>query len=277
MTKPRQNATPLVSICYALVIFAALGWAVFGTGAIRGSHLGQIAGGWLEPDATVMAVPLVGQLPWFALMAGLGIYAVWQCMPTARHTDLHGKLRPWVLALVLFNALWLQLLQRDRMGFSLLFALLMLLVLTRIAVMIDRVTLRNNMDRWITRSSFGLFTGWLGIIVLGEAAAWLAALGVDSNRLMFKGIAALVLLLVSLLLCALTFKKPIGIYMNAGALWVVFWITIDRYAWQASSPLFAGVASVATLLLLLCLASALRTRLRRLRHPIQPSDGEPAA
>ncbi|MFY9679168.1 hypothetical protein, partial [Glutamicibacter protophormiae] len=72
-------------------------------------------------------------------------------------------------------------------------------------------------------------------------------------------------------------KKPIGIYMNAGALWVVLWITVDRYAWQASSPLFAGVASVATLLLLLCLASALRTRLRRLRHPIQPSNGEPAA
>ena len=124
MAKARQNATPLVSICYALVVFAALNWAVFGTGAIRGSHLGQIAGGWLEADATVMAVPLVAQLPWFALMAGLGIYAVWQCMPTARHTDLHGKLRPWVLALVLLNALWLQLLQRDRMGFSLLFALL---------------------------------------------------------------------------------------------------------------------------------------------------------
>lgn len=101
MAKARQNATPLVSICYALVVFAALNWAVFGTGAIRGSHLGQIAGGWLEADATVMAVPLVAQLPWFALMAGLGIYAVWQCMPTARHTDLHGKLRPWVLALVL--------------------------------------------------------------------------------------------------------------------------------------------------------------------------------
>ena len=91
MAKARQNATPLVSICYALVVFAALNWAVFGTGAIRGSHLGQIAGGWLEADATVMAVPLVAQLPWFALMAGLGIYAVWQCMPTARHTDLHGK------------------------------------------------------------------------------------------------------------------------------------------------------------------------------------------
>ncbi|MFJ2620115.1 hypothetical protein [Glutamicibacter sp. NPDC087344] len=255
-----------MSICYALAIFAALIWAVFGTGAIRGAHLGQIAGGWLEPDATVMAVPLIGQVPWFGLMAGLGIYAVWQCMPTARHSELHGRLRGWVLALVLFNALWLQLLQRDRMGFSLIFALLMLAVLVRIVVMIDRAELCNNMDRWITRASFGLFTGWLGIIVLGEAGAWLAALGVDSTRLMFKGIAALVLLLVSLLLCALTFIRPIGLYINAGALWVVFWITIDRFFWQVSSPLFAAVSSIATLLLCLCLISSLRTRIHRLRH-----------
>lgn len=277
MVTARQNATPLVSICYALVIFAALSWAVFGTGAIHGAHLGQIAGGWLEADATVMAVPLIGQLPWFGLMAGLGIYAVWQCMPTARHTDLHGKLRPWVLALVLFNALWLQLLQRDRMGYSLLFALFMLLALTRITMMVDRAILRNNMDRWITRASFGLFTGWLGIIVLGEAAALLAALGLDSNRMMFKGIAALVLLLVSLLLCALTFKQPLGIYLNAGALWVVFWITIDRYTWQGTSPLFAAVSTVATLLLLLCLASALRTRLRRLGSAAPDPEGSPDA
>ncbi len=264
MAKAHQNVTPLVSILYALVVFAGLGWAVFGTGIMHGSHLGPTAQGLLERDATVMSIPVAGQLPWLGLMLGLALYALWQCTPTARHTDVHGRLRPWVLLVVVLNALWLQLLQRDRIGPSLVCALLLLAVLVLVDVMIGRTTLHNNMDRWITRASFGLFTGWLGIIVLAEAVTWIAVLGFDPHRLMFKGVTAFILLIASLVLCVATFKQAMGIYINAGALWVVFWITIDRITWQVASPLFASVATIAALLLLLCLVSALRTRLRRL-------------
>ncbi|WP_313813441.1 hypothetical protein [Glutamicibacter sp.] len=268
MAKAHQNATPLVSICYAVAVFAGLVWAVFGTGILYGAHMGPTAHGLFERDATVMAVPIAGQVPWLGLMVGLAVYAVWQCTPTARHTQLHGRLRPWVLLVVVLNALWLQLLQRDRVGPSLLCAIGLLATLIMIDIMISRTRLCSNMDRWITRASFGLFTGWLGIIVLAELVTWIALLGPDPQQIMFKGAAAFILLILCLVLCVATFKQALGIYVNAGALWVVFWITLDRITWQEASPLFATVSTVATLLLLLCLVSALRTRIRALRsHP----------
>lgn len=263
MPLSRQNATPLVSICYALLVFAGLLWAVVGTGLITGSHLGPHASGMLERDATVMSIPLAGQLPWFGLMLGLAVYAIWQCTPTARHTELHGRLRPWVLILVMLNALWLQLLQRDRIGYSLFCAAVMLAVLLVIVVMIEKTVLRNNMDRWITRASFGLFTGWLLVLVLAESVAFIALNDVDPHTLVFKGTAAFALLVLSLIICVATFKHAMGIYINAGALWVVLWITLDRFGWQLTSPMFAVVSAVAALILALCLISALRTRLPR--------------
>lgn len=263
MPKTHANATPLVSICYAVLVFAGLSWAVLGTGVLTGSHLGPRASKLLTQDATVMSIPLPGQLPWFGLMLGLAIYAVWQSTPTARHTYLHGRLRPWVLAVVFLNALWLQLLQRDRITAGLLCAAALLAALVVIVLMIERTPLHGNMDRWITRASFGLFTGWMGITLAAQVVASTAMEWFNPDSLVFKGSAALLLLLLCLVICVATFKHAMGIYVNAGALWVVAWITVDRIAWRDSSPMFAAVAAIASLLLLLCLASALRTRLRR--------------
>lgn len=266
MPRDRQNATPLVSICYALAIFTGLVWAVFGTGVVTGQFLGPRASGWLSPGANLMAIPPTAQLPWFALMAGLGCYAIWQCTPTARHTELHARARGWILLLVLLNALWLQSLQRDQLGPSLLMLLGMLAVLIRLAVMIDKAPLHNQMDRWITRACFGLFTGWLSVITLAQVGAWLASHGVDPGHSIFRGAITLALLLLALVLCALTFKRPMGLYVNAGALWVIGWLVIGRYQVHAPAPVFTLTATVAGLLMLLCLLSATRTRLIGVRR-----------
>lgn len=259
-----DNPRRSVSIAYALLIWAALLWAVFGTGVLDSQHLGQIGGGWLVRDATVMAIPITAQIPWFFIMLSLGVYAVWQATPAARATQLHVLLRPWILTLVVLNAGWLQLLQWDKIGLSLLISALMVTVLIRIVIHVGRTFMVNHTDRWITRSTLGLFLGWLLIITLGQGVAWLAFIGVNPRTMMFKGTAAFVLLMLSLALCAATFKNPMGIYLNAGALWVVSWIVIDRYSWGFSSPIFAIVATLAAGLLLLCLVSALRTRISRL-------------
>ncbi|RWZ79773.1 hypothetical protein [Glutamicibacter sp. HZAU] len=258
--------TRLVTVGYAAAILLGLGWAAWAV--LSAAGLEDIAGGWLGPDATVASVPPIGQLPWFGLMAAVAFYAIWQCLPQER-TGLHHRLRPWVLGAVLCNALWVAFLERDRIGASLAFGLLLLALLIRIVVMVGRTAALRQVDRWITRASFGLFAGWLSVIVLAEAVAFTAHSGADAGSLMFKGACALAVLLLALFLSAVSFKNPMGIYLNAGALWVIGWIIADRYTGQSTSPGFATVLSVAAILMLLCLFSALRTRIRALRPPSQ--------
>ncbi|MGV2953640.1 hypothetical protein ACNPM8_15955 [Glutamicibacter sp. AGC46] len=254
----------LVTGGYAAIILLGLGWAAWAV--LSAAGLETLAGGWMGQDATVTSVPRIGQLPWFGLMAAVAFYAIWQCMPQER-TGFHRRLRPWVLGAVLCNALWVAFLERDRIGTSLVFGLLLLALLIRIVVMIGKTPALQQVDRWITRASFGLFAGWLSVIVLAETVAFAALSGADASSLMFKGACALSVLLLALFLSAVSFKNPMGIYLNAGALWVIGWIIVDRYTGHATSPGFATVLSIAAILMLLCLLSALRTRIRKLRPP----------
>ncbi len=114
------------------------------------------------------------------------------------------------------------------------------------------------------RPCFGLFAGWLSMIIVAEALAFSAMHAGNPDSLMFKGTSALAVILLGLFLSAISFKNPMGIYLNAGALWVLSCIIIDRYSGHATSPLFATVCLVAAVLMLICLVSALRTRIQRI-------------
>jgi len=251
----------LVSGAYSALMLLGLSWALWAV--LAASNLVDVAGSWLERDAFVSSVPLPGLLPWLGLMAALGLYAIWQGIARWR-LELHRRMRLWVLAVVLFNALWVLCLKQEMIGLSLLCGYVLLAILIRIAIMIDRSFLVHQIDRWLTRACFGLFAGWLALIILAQTIAFVAIHHGDPNSLMFKGATALVLVLLALFLCAISFKNPIGIYLNAGALWVLVWIIIDRYTGRDSSPLFATASLVAAILMLICLLSALRTRIRKI-------------
>lgn len=239
----------------------ATSWALWAV--LAASTLVDVAGSWLERDAFVSSVPLFGLLPWIGLTAGVGLYAIWQGVARWR-LELHQKLRPWVLALALSNALWVLCLKREMIGLSLICGYLLLVMLVRIAVILGRNFLIQHIDRWLTRACFGLFAGWLSVIIMSQTLAFFAISHANQNSLMFKGASALLLTLLALFLCAVTFKNPMGIYLNSGALWVLGWIIIDRYNGQGSSPLFATVSLIAAVLMLICLLSALRTRIQRI-------------
>ena len=251
----------LVSGGYAALMLLGLGWAVWAV--LTAPALEDIAGGWLGQDATASSVPLIGLFPWLGLMAALGTYAIWQGL-SRWHIEVHRKIRPWVLGMVLLNAMWVLCLQRELIGVSLIAGLALLAVLARIVLAIDRSVLVQHVDRWVTRACFGLFAGWLSVIIVAEALAFAAMHHGNPDALMFKGASALALILLALFLCAVTFKNPMGIYLNAGALWVLAWIILDRYSGHDTSPVFATVCLVAAALMLICLLSALRTRIRRI-------------
>lgn len=139
----------LVTGGYAAIILLGLGWAAWAV--LSAAGLETLAGGWMGQDATVTSVPRIGQLPWFGLMAAVAFYAIWQCLPQER-TGFHRRLRPWVLGAVLCNALWVAFLERDRIGTSLVFGLLLLALLIRIVVMIGKTPALQQVDRWITRA-----------------------------------------------------------------------------------------------------------------------------
>ncbi|WP_334122574.1 hypothetical protein [Glutamicibacter sp.] len=251
----------LVSGGYATLMVLGLSWAVWAV--MTAPDLDEIAGGWLGQDATVSSVPLVGQLPWLGIMLALAAYAIWQGVSRWK-VAVHRKIRPWVLAMVLFNAIWVLCLRRELIGFSLIAGFILLAVLIRIVWVIDRSLLVQHVDRWITRACFGLFAGWLSMIIVAEALAFSAMHAGNPDSLMFKGTSALAVILLALFLSAISFKNPMGIYLNAGALWVLSCIIIDRYSGHAASPLFATVCLVAAVLMLICLVSALRTRIQRI-------------
>lgn len=251
----------IVSGGYSALILLVSSWALWAV--LASADLVDVAGGWLERDAFVSSVPLFGLLPWLGLTASVGTYAIWQVVARWR-LELHRELRPWILVMVVFNALWVLCLKREMTGLSLICAFILLALLVRISIKLGRKSLVQRVDRWLTRACFGLFTGWLSIIVMSQSVAFVAISHANPNSLMFKGASALVLVLLALFLCAVTFKNPMGIYLNAGALWVVSWIIIDRYDGAGSSPLFATVSLAVAVLMLVCLLSALRTRIHKI-------------
>ena len=261
-TDPKVPA--LAASLGALAGFCSLAWAFLASGAVFGTTVATSVDGWLASDGTTAAPASAAFTIWFPIYLGLAGYLLWQFLPRNRGVQLHLLIRPWAIASVVLNALWLQMIQWNQLGLSLVVMLLLATVLITVVRLISTQVLYSATDRWITRATFGIYLGWILIAAIANLIAWLSSLQYEALTELLKTATALLILLAGLAIGALTFKNPMGIYVNAGSLWAVAWIAVARFNGPLHSASVGLCASVAAALMLICLLTSVRHRVPRL-------------
>ncbi|MHC6176825.1 hypothetical protein [Glutamicibacter sp. X7] len=214
------------------------------------------------PEALELIAPMgIWTALWFVVLGTAAAYSLWQARSGVCGEDLHRQIRTPVVLACLLQGLWIQFWPVGTVLVELGVLLGQSLLLVWILYTIDHAELPDRADRWMTRVTFGLWGGWLVAILLMTAVAYGVELGFEINEPTFKIVVSLVVLLSALALCALSFRNPVGIYLNVAALWSVCWVAVERYVSAHEASLVAVVCSIAAGLMFLCLLLALRQRL----------------
>lgn len=261
-TEPKVPA--LAASIGGLAGFCSLVWVFLASGTLYGTRVSELVDGWLASNGTTAAPASAALVIWFAIYLGLAGYLIWQWLPRNRCVHLHRLIRPWAVGSIALHALWLQMLQFNQLGLSLIVMLMLAAVLSTVVRLISTQILYSATDRWITRATFGIYFGWILIAAIANLTAWLSSLHIDALSQLLKTSTALLILLAGLAICAMTFKNPMGIYVNAGSLWAICWIAVARFSGPLHSASVALCASVAATLMLICLLTSVRHRMRRL-------------
>lgn len=260
MRSTEHKDPALVAVACAILGFCSLIWAFLASGTFLGLSMAQGVDRWLDSDGTSAAPASTAFAIWWPIYAGLAGYLVWQCLARNRASQLHHEIRPWAVSSILLNALWLQMIQWQQLGLSVVVMLLLTAVLSTAVRLISTQVLYSATDRWVTRATFGIYLGWILMAAIANLVAWLSSLQYPPLTEALKPFTALLILLAGLAICALTFKNPMGIYVNVGSLWAVVWIAVARVNGPLYSASVALCASIAAALMLICLLSSLRHR-----------------
>jgi len=245
-----------------LCVAASIAAAFVGSGALGGTPIKDAAGGWLSADGTPLAPGTGAFSIWTLIYAGLAAYAVWQALPAQRTSDRQAALRPWAAASAVLNALWIWVVQAGWLGASVLVIVLLLAVLCRILVLLNRRPAASGTERALADGTFGLYLGWVTVATLANTAAWLGSLGLGASGAGAFGlpmeVAAGALLAVAALIGVAT--AAFGGRRLAPALalaWGLAWIAVGRQDGGIESAAIAWAAGIAAAVVLLA-ALALR-------------------
>ncbi|GAA1495441.1 tryptophan-rich sensory protein [Paeniglutamicibacter kerguelensis] len=268
-----EEKSPMaIPLLVALAVFAAIGGAFVGSGALGGTPIKDAADGWLGADSTLVAPGTGAFVIWTFIYLGLAVYAVWQLGATARSSPTQRILRPLAAASAILNALWLAVVQLGWLGISVLVILALLLVLIRIFMLLVQEPVVDLTERWIMWLTFGPYLGWVSVATVANMAAWLASLGVGSDAGWAQPLAA-VLVVIAVLIGAATVLYSRGRMSAALAMvWGIAWIGVGRSDGGTSSTIVAVTAFIGAgaLLVFTVVAGVALTSRRKQMQEAQP-------
>ena len=219
-TRPGQITTAALTVI-------AIVTAAFGAGAFGGTPIQDAAGGWLGPDGTWIAPASTAFSIWSVIYLGLIAYTVWQFLPSAQSAR-HDRLRPWILAGILLNSVWIWTVQAGWLAISVLVIVLLLAVLCRILVMMESMPHRGWAERILLDGVQGLYLGWVSIATVANAAAWLGSMG-WTGAPMGPIVWTNIMIVAATLIGAFTAVYSGGRLMPAvGLAWGLAWIAVGR-------------------------------------------------
>ena len=137
-------ALPVITLVGTAVAIAA---AFLGSGALGGTPIAEAAGGALSADATPLAPGSPAFRIWSVIYLGLIAYAIWQLFGVARRSPRQAQLRPWALASILLNSVWIWMVQLGSLVASVAVILVLLAVLIRIMYILGRERTGGWVDR----------------------------------------------------------------------------------------------------------------------------------
>lgn len=240
--------------------------AAYGGGAFGTRPVNLAVDGWLDADSTLLAPATPAFSIWSVIYLGLAIYVVWQALPAQRTSARHRQLSPWIAASLLFNAIWILVVQADQLVLSLVVIVVLLGVLIRCWLLILQTPATSRADRWITDVTMGLYLGWVSVATVANSTAVLAAAGVNPGNTAGTVIASVLVWVAAAIGLAITWQSG-RIAPVLAIVWGISWIGVGR----ETAPLDAVVAANAFIAALAALVGSALLALRRRREASRSS------
>ena len=242
---PAGWAMPLVTL---LGTVAAIVVASIGSGAMGGTPVAEAAGGALSADATPIAPAGPAFGIWTVIYAGLAAYALWQLTPGARRSPRQAAVRPWALASVVLNAVWIWTVQLDAVWASVLVIVALLAVLIRIMFILGAPRTGGAVELVVTDGTFGLYLGWVTVATLANTFAWLTSIGFEPLTSVSAGIAGIVVATGIGVATALFSRGRVAPALATS--WGLAWVAAGRSEGRFESSVLVWTAAVAAAVVL---------------------------
>lgn len=244
----------LTIVVTAFAIFTAF----LGSGAIGGTPIAEAAGGALSADATPLAPASTAFSIWSVIYAGLAGYAIWQLFPVARRSPRQKHLRPWALASIVLNSIWIWTVQFNQVWASVLVITVLLVVLIRIMYILGEPRTGGWPDLILTEATFGLYFGWVLVATLANLFAYLSAEGLDAFTTIPVGVGGIVLAGLVGVVAAIIDGGRIAPALATS--WGLAWIAVARTegSYESQALVVTAAAASAVVLLTALIAWALR-------------------
>lgn len=258
----RETDTTDVSWGMPILTIVVTAFAVFtaflGSGAIGGTPIAEAAGGALSADATPLAPASTAFSIWSVIYAGLAGYAIWQLFPAARRSPRQKHLRPWALASIVLNSIWIWTVQFDQVWASVLVITVLLVVLIRIMYILGEPRTGGWPDLILTEATFGLYFGWVLVATFANLFAYLSAEGLDAFTTIPVGVGGIVLAGLIGVVAAIIDGGRIAPALATS--WGLAWIAVARTegSYESQALVVTAAAASAVVLLTALIAWALR-------------------
>lgn len=214
-------------IVTAVVVVAALIFMMVGMGLFGGTRVTDAVGGWLGEDATWLSAQESAGYIWVLIYAGFVCYAVWQLM-TRKPSPRHERLRPWILAVIAMNVVWLGAVEMGLLWTSIVVSIVQLAVLLVILVQLERRPAPDWGERIAVDCVQGLYLGWLIVSVFINIAAGLASTGWSGGPFMPATWAVICIVAITVLSALLSAYDGGRISVVLAVAWGLFWIGVNR-------------------------------------------------
>ncbi|RZU62993.1 tryptophan-rich sensory protein [Zhihengliuella halotolerans] len=252
-----EFAAAIVTLLAAIVTTVV---AAFGAGAGGGTSVSDAASGWYAADATPLAPATTAFSIWSVIYVGLFGYAILQLLSSRRGEPRQRAVRPWAIASMVLNALWLWVAQAGWIGASLIVIVTLLAVL---CVLFRKLRGSGPRDTWETvlvDGTFGLYLGWVAVAVVANTASWLGSLGAGDWGWPVAVAASVILLVVAAVGVALAVVGGGRLAPGAAMAWGLSWIAVGRLDGADANTAVAVAAGVAAAVIVIGTAVA------RMRH-----------
>lgn len=249
-------------IVTAVLIVAAMVTAAAGAGAFGGTPVNDAADGWLGADSTWVAPASAAFRIWSVIYVGLIGYGVWQFFGSAQ-TRRHRRARPWILAGVVINSLWLWAVQLGWLWLSVVVMLALLATLARLWHQLDQDRPGSRVEALVVDQVTGLYLGWVMIATIANLAAWFGSLGWRGQPLDEAAWAVIVLLVAAALGLALAWRFGGKLAPALAMAWGLVWIAVGRTDGSGPQSMLVAVVAVAAAVVILGGTVVLRIRAHR--------------
>lgn len=254
MAQPTQPTMPrhqgrILPIATIVLTGVAIAAAFLGSGALGGTPINEAAGGALSADATPISPAGPAFRIWSVIYLGLIAYAVWQLFGVARRSERQAAMRPWALASIVLNSVWIWMVQLGSLVASVIVIVVLLAVLIRIMFLLGRPRTGGWIEWLVSDASFGLYFGWVLVAVFANVWAWMADAGVGVFLEIPLGmVGVIVVAAVALSAAALNGGRVAPALATA---WGLAWIAVGRTDGQHESGVLVSVAALAAVVVLL--------------------------